>query len=176
MSFRYDLRKALATNSTSTAFTAKNTSATAPSGDGIFNLLDNSGFNVGLDVPRWIKLIPFGTNGDNDTFDMRLYGWNKVRGEDIYVPFLLVDISVILCARTATTIAADTFLADTIVVNDGPADNGPFRSLIDAQEDIATSLLVDLRGAQYIEFDWDLAGAQEAASMNCLFSLLDAPF
>jgi hypothetical protein len=174
MAFCYELRKALDTNSTSADFTAKNTQATEPSGAGVFDLFEE-GYNVGLDVPRWIKLIPFGTDGDNDTFDMRLYGWNKVRGSDIYVPQLLIDLSVVLCARTATTIAASTFLADTLTINDGPAADGTFRNLIDCQEDMVASVLVDTRGCRWIEFDWDLAGAQAAASMNCLWSLRDQP-
>ena len=164
-------RKALTTNSTSTGFTAQVVTTTEPTGDGVFNLLSTAtGWGGGYRVPSYFELIPFGTDGANDTFDMRVWGYNKIEGSTaIYVPFLLVDLSVILGAATATPIAANTLLADTLTVNDGPADNGPWRVLIDAQEDLVASATIFTFGCQYLKFDWDLAGGQEAASMNCLF-------
>lgn len=163
--FRY----ALATNSTATAFVAQTPTTTEPSGVGIFDLTkpDHGGFELG--VPEYIQLIPFGTNGNNDTFDMRLWGISKIASADIWVPQLLVDLSVVLGDIAASDIAANTFLADTLTVNDGAADNGPWRSIIDAQEDLVASIMVHTRGCRYIKFDWDLAGGQEAVSMNCLW-------
>lgn len=163
-------RKALSTNSTSTGFTAQVTTTTEPTGTGVLDLLSESlGWGAGAVVPTYVQLIPFGTDGANDTFDMRLWGFHKIApGTAIYVPELLIDISVILGAATATDIAANTLLADTITVNDGAADNGPWRSFVDAQEDLVASVLVHTKGCRYLKFDWDLAGGQEAASMNCL--------
>jgi hypothetical protein len=164
-------RKALTSNSTSTGFTAQNTTTTEPSGTGVFNLLASSvGVGGGHKVPTHLMLMPFGTNGDNDTFDFRVYGYNKTNDSTpIYVPQLLVDCSVVLCAITATSIAADTFLADTITVNDGPPAGTVWQAVTSTAEDMASYVIIHTLGCQYIKFDWDLAGAQEAASMNCLW-------
>lgn len=164
-------RKALSTNSMSTAFSDFNSTITEPSGDGIFDLLSASvGVGGGAVVPSYLQLIPFGTAADDKTFDMRLYGYSATNdATKIYIPQLLLDISVTLCARTATNIAANTFFADTITVNDGAADNGPWRSLVDCQENMVASVAVHTKGVRYIRFDWDLAGAAEAESMNCLW-------
>ncbi len=175
--FRY----ALATNSTSTGFTAQNTTTTEPSGTGVIDLGGDS-LSVGNkeQVPTYLQLIPFGTDGANDTFDMRVYGYNPtvatsglVSTAKIYIPQLLLDVSVVLGATTFSHHAANTLLADQITVNDGAADNSEWRSLIDCQEDMVASVIIHTRGCRYIKFDWDLAGAQEAVSMNCLWRPID---
>ena len=169
--FRY----ALTTNSTSTGFTAQNATTTKPSAAGSFDLTNiANGVGGGTEVPEYLQLMPFGTNGDNDTFDMRLYGWTPtiVTGSlsVIWVPQLLIDVSVVLCALTFTDHAASTFLADTLTVNDGAgAETGMWQSVISPAEDLPASAIVNTRGCQLISFDWDLAGGQEAVSMNCLF-------
>lgn len=163
-------RKALTTNSTSTSFTAQNTTTTEPTGDGVINLLSGAvGWGGGYNVPSYVLLMPFGTNGNNDTFDMRVYGYNKTNDTTpIYVPVLLLDISVVLCAITATDIAADTFLADSITLNDGFASSPQWLHIQNHAEDLAACVILHTMGCQYLKFDFDLAGGQEAASMNCL--------
>lgn len=163
--------KALETSSTSTSFTALTPTTTKPSGAGIFDLL-NGGFSG--NVPSWLQLQPYGTDGNNDTFDFRLYGYSEVRGSatKVYVPQLLIDVSVVLGNIAATDLGAGNFLADTLTINDGAID-GLFRNHIDCQEDLPASVIVHTRGCRFIRFDWDLAGAQEAATMNCLWRPLE---
>lgn len=179
--FRY----ALATNSTSTGFTAQNASATEPSGAGVFDLARAdfvSGSTSGVisqRVPTFLQLMPFGTAANDKTFDMRVYGFNPtmptdlVTDTEIYIPQLLLDVSCVTSALTFSGHAANTFLCDTLTVNDGAADNAEWRSLIDCQEDLPASIIIHTRGCRYIKFDWDLAGAAEATSMNCLWRPLD---
>ena len=171
--FRY----ALGTNSTSTAFTQQNATTTEPSGAGIFDL-HSRGLGVGMNErsPTYLQLIPFGTAADNNTFDMRLYGYSAtlpttglVSEAAIYIPQLLIDISVVMSAVTFSDWAASTFLVDAITVNKGAADNADWRSVISPANNSVASLIVNTRGCRYIKFDWDLAGASEAASMNCLW-------
>lgn len=170
--FRY----VLATNSTSTGFTAQNATSTEPSGTGVIDLGSESlGLGSEFSVPTYIQLIPFGTNGEDDTFDMRVYGYSKtvptnlVTDTALYIPQLLIDVSVVLSALTFSDHAANTFLPDTLTINDGAADNGPWRSFINPAEDLAASVIVHTRGCRYLKWDWDLAGAQEAVSMNCMY-------
>jgi hypothetical protein len=163
---------ALSTASTATSFTAQVPTTTEPSGAGVHNLLSPATGGV----PEYLVLLPFGTNGDNDTFDFRVWGWNKTNeATPVYIPQLLVDVSVVL-GNIAASLGSNSFLADTLTVNDGAADNGPWSSKIDSQEDLACSIIIHTRGCQYIKFDWDLAGAQEGVTMNCLWRPLDKVF
>lgn len=166
---------ALATNATGTTFADLNATTTEPSGSGIFDLLSiANGVGLGAQVPEYLQLIPFGKNADNETFDMRLYGYNATERTaslaPIYIPQLLLDLSVVLCARTFTDHAADTFLADTLTVNDGGADNGLWQRITDCQEDMVASVIVHTRACRYIRFDFDAdAGGSASASANCLW-------
>jgi len=166
---------ALATNSTSTGFTNFNVATTEPSGAGIIKF-NSYGIGNSENVPKYVQLIPFGTDGSNDTFDMRVYGYSPTLANSglvtktaMWIPQLLLDVSVVLGARTFSGHADNTVLADTLTVNGGPADNAEWRSLIDCQEDLVASVLVHTRGCPIICFDWDLSGGQEAVSMNCLW-------
>ena len=156
-------RKALTTFSTSTGFTAPAGSTTRNAA--AIDLLDSTlGFKGGK-APDYLNLLPICKDGSNDTFDFRLYGL-AIDNDSIYVPELLIDVSVVIGAQTLST---GVYLADTITINDGAADNGPWSSKIDAQEDLVATILVHTRGNRWVYFDWDLAGGQEAVSMNCLY-------
>lgn len=175
-------RPALATNATGTTYTVRNTTTTEPSGAGVFDLFDIAvGVGGRGTIPEWLQLVPFGTAADNKTFAMRLTGYNATIPTAslaaIYIPQLLLDISVTLCGITATDIAASTFLADTIAVNSGGSDGGGFRSLINAvtnSADTPASVLVHTRGCRYIRFDFDAdAGASASTDCNCLWRAMN---
>lgn len=171
-------RHALTTNSTSTGFTAKVPTLTKPSGSGVHDLLsDSNTLHVGRYVPSYLLLMPYAKDGNNDTFDMRLYAWNRTNDADpVWVPQLLIDLSVVvgdIAASATGSPLASGYLADTLTVNDGGADNGLWQRIADTQEDMPATIIVHTRGAELIEFDWDLAGGQEAVSMNCLFRPID---
>jgi hypothetical protein len=135
--------------------------------------LMNLGVCVGLNVPSYIQFIPFGTNGQDDTFEMRVIGWRVTTDSTpLYIPELLVELAVTLGNISGTAIAANTVMADTIVVNEGPSD-GPFMSVISTADDTSASIAVHTRGCSLLEFDWDLAGAQEAVSMNAYYTFLN---
>lgn len=160
-------RKASSTDATSTSFTAKIPVATEPSGVAIHNLLSEAlGWGGGVMVPSHLQLVPYCTAANDITFDFRVFGWNKVAGLSIWVPQLLIDVSVVAGNMAGTVILANSFMADTLTVNDGPADNGLWRSIIDCQEDLPASIVIHTRGCQYIEFDFDATGA---TAMNVLF-------
>ena len=166
-------QKAISTNSTSTAFTAQVPTTTVPSGIDLMTEVIREGRDS-FRVPNLIQVVPFGTNGNNDTFDMRVFGWSATDDSTtVYMPQLLADVSVVLGNIDGAAIAADTFIADTLTVNDGAADNGPWRTVTDCQEDLPASFIVHTKGCRYITFDWDLAGGQEAVSMNAYWRSLD---
>jgi len=171
---------ALATNSTSTSFTAQNATATEPSGTGVFDLAAVP-YGSAQFTPNYLQLVPFGTAAADKTFDLRVYGYTPtvptsglVTTTAIYIPQLLLDLSCTTSAITFSGHAVNTFLCDILTVNDGAADNGLWRSVIDSQEDLVASVILHTRGCRYIKFDWDLAGAAEATSMNCLWRVFDS--
>jgi hypothetical protein len=169
----HPLRRALTTNSTSTSFTAKIPTATKPAGTGVWDLFDRGvGLAIDTYMPKFINVIPFGTNGDNDTFEMRVWGWKQVAltettDEGLWIPFLLAELGVTLGNIDGSAIAANTFMADTITVNEGTVEE------ISTADDTVASILVHLRGASKFQFSFDLAGAQEATGANCYWAVMD---
>lgn len=161
-------RLARATNSAAADWTAQNAGA-LPSL--YIDLLDPH-VGKGGSIPEHLALMPYGSNADNETFDMRVYGWNLVLDEAIYVPQLLLDVTCTLCALTITDLGASHFLVDTIVVNDGSADTddpggqGDFLDTISPAEDLPGSIVLHTRGCRYIAWDFKLG---TAAAMNCLW-------
>ncbi len=166
----YPLRRALTANSAATSFTAKIPVAVKPSGSGVFDLFDRDlGLAVETYMPRGIQIIPFGTDANDETFDLRVWGWSKVHLTDLWIPQMLLDLSVTLGNIAATAIGADHFLADTIVVNEGSAETTS-TDLLSTADDTPASVILNLRGCQLIEFDFDLTGA---AACNCYFRPVD---
>lgn len=162
------LRKAVEANSTSSAFTTKIPTLTEPTGAGVFKLTDPL-YGVGVDgkVPAYLQLVPFGGNDNNDTFSLRVWGWSKTgyTATPLYIPQLLIELAVTLGSISGTAIAANMLLADTLVVTyGGTADSSLGNSVISPANDVPANCLVDTRGCEYIEFDFDLTGTGDAAN------------
>lgn len=167
----HPLRKALATNSTASSFASKAPTLTKPSGAGVFDLYDiNLGLALNTQVPQYIFLQPYGGNSNDETFDIRLYGWNTLQDKGVadhglWVPVLLVEANVTLGNIAATDLGANMLISDTLVIVKGdtvtvsPANNTP------------AFIKLNMLGAQLIEFDFDLTGTGDAA--NCLWKALD---
>lgn len=177
------LKRALTTNSTSTGFSEKEPTATLPSGAGVFDLLDRSiGIGQGDKVPSYIMVIPFATDGSDDTSDFRLWGYKFVPASEtvagtapLYIPILLSECSVVYGSTSGcdgAAIAASTVMADAITQDIGAAD-GAFSSVISPSGNSTANILIHTRGCRWIAFDWDLAGAQEAVSMNAFWAPVD---
>ncbi len=68
-----------------------------------------------------------------------------------------------------TGVGTGNFQSDTLTIAAGDT-NSP---IISPSSNTGASILVHMRGCELIEFDWDLAGAQEGVSMNSLFKFMD---
>ncbi len=171
------LRKAITSNSTSTGFTAKTpttTAKTTSAATGVYDLLDPTlGFTHLADhTSRFLQIIPFGTNGENDTFSMRIWGWDKTDDATaVYVPQLLAQFAVVLGSIDGSTAigVSNTFQADTITLTYGDSTT----PIVSPANDLPAHAILHTRGCRYIEFDWDLAGAQEGVSMNAFWRPFD---
>lgn len=155
-------KRALTTNSTATSFASKVPTVTEPSGEGVHN--------VGGD--EYVEFIPFGTDGDNDTFSLRIIGWRQHRGSvgnDLWIPNVLSETSVVLGTSTGVAgaeVVNTEFFGDTIAL----VSNGGTLTIVSQTAGNTVAMgRVPIAGYDKIEFTFDLAGAQEAVSMNALF-------
>src|SRR5689334_17044919 len=67
-------RKALDTDSTDASFPSRIPTITEPSGNGVIPLAIGTN---GL-VPGMVKLVPYAAGSDEDAFDMRVIGWQRI--------------------------------------------------------------------------------------------------
>lgn len=172
----FPFRKARATNSTATDFTAKNATTTKPSGTGVWDLISGDDrVTFGHEIPKFVNLVPYGVGADTTTFALRLWGWNRLAppgtadADLIWIPQLILELAVTLSTPTATPIGASNVFADTIAVTDGPEAAGGWRDLISPASDTPASILIHTRGCEILEFDFDMTGA---TSGNCLWRFM----
>lgn len=166
------LRQAMDANSTATAFTAKIPVATKPSGTGVFDVFAAAlGIATAHCLPKFLQVIPFGTDADGETFDLRVWGWSRVLGGNLWVPQLLTQLAVTLGNVSGAAIGTNHFLSDTLVATDGAvADSGTGTSILSPENDTPASALIHLRGCELIEFDFDLG---TAAAANAYWRAMD---
>jgi hypothetical protein len=140
-----NLRRAFAT-SPSGSLPAIACTTTQPSGAGVIAIQPVAGWSN-----RWLKLLPFGTGSDNDTFTLQVLGWSCV--ENLWVPVILFQTVCTLSTFvglsgqpvTNTERFADTFGTpakgtagqDCVLIS--PADNTP------------SVVQVDCKGSQVVE-------------------------
>lgn len=169
------LRKARSTNSTATTWASKVPTATKPTGDGVVNLYDG---NLGLAreglVPKFMQLVPYLTDANNESMGVRVYGWSRTTGvgsTTLWIPQLLVDLVVTAGNIAAgTEIGANHFIADTITLNKGDSQ----ASIISPANDTPASCLFHMRGCEIIEFDFNVdTSLTDGAAANCFWRVMD---
>jgi len=163
------LRRALVTNSTANSWQTLIPQTTEPSGAGIFDLFsaaNGDGFEPF--IPRYLQAIPFGTDGQNDLHNMRVWGWSQVGPQQaLYIPILLAEVAFTLGNIDAAAVGASHYLADTITLTYGDS-NAP---IITTAADLPASFLLHMRGSRYIQFDFKIDTGGVAA--NCFWRTMD---
>ena len=178
----YPFRPARTSLGTATSFTAKIPTATKPSGSGVIDIFDCKwGIATETYMPKFMQLVPYGTDANNEQFYMRVIGWSPTdvkymsdgtppAGNPIWIPQLLLAVTVTHGNIGATAIGASHFLADTIDFLDGDTD----ASIINPADDLPASAILHLRGCHLIEFVFSLdAALTEGAGANCLWRPFD---
>jgi hypothetical protein len=155
-----------ATNSTDTSFTATNETATEPA-ETTAGVIKVDPLCSGY-VSTQIKVLPFGTNAANETFNGRIIAWHRNAEENTWIPTELVTFAVTLGAAVALkdATALQTF-ADTIAYTSGIAEAD--LQIVSPADDTRAWLLVDIMGAEYLQFQVDLV---LAASGNYYYHTL----
>ena len=161
----HPFKSVLSTNSTATSFTAKTPTTTKPSGDAVLDLF-NIGHSLGEHIPEELVLIPYGTDANDETFDMRVWGWSRDvtdPNDVIWIPVLIIELNCTLGNITFTDKGASHFLVDTLVEAAGDTTGVV---TVSPANDTAARCVVPTDGAQLLEFDFDMI---LAAGANCLY-------
>lgn len=156
-------RRALATSSTATSFTAPAPTTTKPA-------LAVELAKIGSGVPTYLNLIPIGIT-NNQTFDMRVIGWRPVALDtftDLWVGTILLGVSVTLgnvVGVAGAAVLSSEYFADTMTVTIGNANVDYV--VTSTANDTPAHVLVDTKGCPLVEWQFDMTGATNG---NCLFA------
>ncbi len=144
-----DFVKVCTANAADTSFAAKIPTTTKPTGTGVVNFARQSA------VPQWLKVVPFGTGGDDSVFEMWVTGWRKIA--TLWVPTRLVKLTCTM--GTAVGVAAAAVVAterfcDTITATGG-VSNVSYQ-LFSTTDNTPAHALVSPNGCSLVEFTFDL--------------------
>lgn len=162
------LQKALKTaDSTSSSFPSKVNTHTKPSGNGIIEF-------GGLAIPNAIKVLPYATAGDNDTFSVRIISWESVSdgATELWIPTVLAELA---CTASADVGVAGMIVtnterfADTITLVTGNDDISI--DIVSPTGDVKAHAVLDLKGARMVELTFD-STAVGTTAMNALVKFI----
>lgn len=170
---------AKSSNSTAASFTSKIPTLTEPTGDGVFTLASTPGSQLASKL----KIIGFGTDAGDETFLLKVIGWNYLRNQSqnqhnlwVPVPIFQGTFTLGTAAGIANTgIGSSNLFADTIAITLEPtltADvtRGGISELVSPANNTVAHVIISLCGFQKIEIDFDRNSS--AASANALLQLL----
>lgn len=169
-------QRALAANATDTSFPSLVPTATEPTGDGVFDLTKGDG----LPAYSSMSIIPFGTDAENEVFDLKVTLWSPTFGSTgvlwVPSPFLVVTATLGNIAGVAgTDVNASQFFADTLAVvlegltNADTTDDGSLVITSPADDTIARVDVFGLMmGFWKAQLTFDMAAVTGAASGNAL--------
>jgi hypothetical protein len=131
--------------------------------------------NQGISSKGGVQITPIGTDTDDQTFNLRVYGWKAVhrgKSDAIWVPINLCEVLCTLGATTGvdgTIIPAAYLFCDTIaLVTGNPNISIDINSPAD---DTIANFIIGLKGAQKLQLRFGISGGT-AVSMNALLGLM----
>lgn len=165
-------QKLLTANSTSTGFTASYIAPVAAASVPTTGVIDV--YQDKATVSDNMQIMLFGAGADNTTFDVRVIGWALTTDGVTYVPTPISLLST--CTLSATVgatglaLVATDRLVDTITLGTG-FNAGVSADVSSPTGDLPASVLLDIRGFDKIQFDFDMTGA---TSGNILYRFVDS--
>lgn len=182
------LFKARSANATSSGFTAKSAAVFRGTPAGDPDAMPNTNCirlaGTGGRLSSWLRVFPYGLGSNDNTFDMRIWGWNRIvsAGAPLFFPFILGQFSCTLSSFTgvagspllATELPCDT-ISITALIGEATMTADTTRAgstwLYTPANNTPAWVQLRLWGAEFIEFDFDqTAGTPE---MNALCQLFD---
>lgn len=174
------LRKARATNQTSASFVSKvpvgsiPTTVDSATGASIFT----AGY-LGAQCQNGMKIFPYGVGSNNNTFNMRVIGWEVVDlglPTELWVPGILVEVQNTLSSNIPglanRAVIATEFFADTMTLV-GTTGNANISCEIFSPADDANMahLMLDIKGCALVEVTFSISSGS-TTSMNALLKML----
>lgn len=172
------LAKVLSANANTSGFTAKTALATTrPSS----NVLDLGQYSSGGVLPCAIILYPYGLGSNNNVFSLRVWGWNRYLGQELWVPHQLAELSCTLSAFAGVAgqaILNTELFCDTIsivaTVGEPTTTANTTRDgtieLYSPANDQPAWAKINTYGAEILEFDFDQTTG--TPTMNALYKLI----
>lgn len=170
-------RLARSVNQTSASFVSKVPTTTEPKGDAgtatgasVIELSNN-----GMCGPSAAKIVPFGTTTNDNTFNVRVIGWERLpypSGLDLWVPTTLAEVTATLGTSPGvdgTLVTSSNLFADTLVLVTGNANVS--MEIISPANDTIAHFIVSLKGSMKLELSFSIAGGT-ATDMNALVKLM----
>ena len=159
--------RARTTNSTASSYAAKIPTLTEPTGAGVWTT-DKGGGRI----QNVVTVKPYAIASDNDTFKMRVIGWNKcdegTPAAVMWFPTVLVDLALTASAEVGVAggvVLGTERFADTMTLTTGNDDVSV--DIVSPTGDVSAHAVIDLKGSQKIEFSFAIVSG--ATSMNALF-------
>ena len=112
-------------------------------------------------------LLFFGTDAANETFDFRVYGWEKVTdgtNTDVWIPAKILAGSCILgtlTGQSSTPVLNTDYLCDTISSVEGTS----LRSVYSPADNTCAHLVCDSLGFNLWEIVFDSTGSASACAL-----------
>jgi hypothetical protein len=145
------------------------------------NLVNNIAQSPNSPVCDRIRIYPYGLGADNDTFDLRLWGWYRGKNPDTFFPVTLLQCSCTISAFTGvaggqvldTERFADT-ISLTALIGEATVTANTTRTgtveLYTPANNTPAYVEVPLRGVELIE--WDFDQTLNTPTMNALYQLI----
>lgn len=154
--------KSLDTNSTDVAYASRIPTVTAPSSDGVINLVPGTS---GV-TPSTLLVMPFGAGADNSTISVRVLGWVNIGS--LWIPTVLCEYDCTLSAAVGiagqsvinTDRIADGF---SLVANQGVDAQGTTK--VAPANDTPGHFTVNVKGCKKVELVYKVGTATNANAL-----------
>ena len=170
---RADNSSGTSQNSTDATFPSRIPTGTKPSGVGVIEMsTDNS-----ILTSNGLRVKPYGTGSENNTFSMRVIGWEKTESnpfdanKTLWSPAVLCELlctlSTVVGVAGRCIVATERF-ADTITITTGNA--GVTLDVVSPTGNVIAHALVDTKGHRLVELTFSTGSS--ATDMNALVAKL----
>lgn len=164
---------ALGAFDTATSFSTKVITATEPTGSYVVGAANNG--PLGADL---VEFVPILKDANNENCHIQVTAWNKINvptdpAYNLWVPTTLLTVLAQAGNNSGAAYVASTFLADTITFVNGDGDV----KIVSPVNDTPGYVVLDVSGAQKIEFDFDCdAGGSQAAGASVLYRFISSRY
>lgn len=178
------LKKARSVNATTSAFPSSTDTLTEPVGDdgtATGRCVIDVGTKGHGTVPRFMEIFPYASAAANDTFSLRIIGWQRIMpplsdGRIQWIPYTIAEFACTVGAETGVAggaVVATELYVDTITVvsEEVQASSRGRSAVFSPANDTKARLVIDLEGVEKVELVFDQT--LNTPAMNALYRFYD---